>query len=833
VYNDAGRAANLSLGVEVQQTLFAFDRPGPLGDVVFCEFKLINKGTNTLTQMIASLWADPDLDPFEDRAGFDRALSLGYAYAGSDGDPTTIDTRRAPALGFDLLRGAIDSATGDTLGATAFSPYSKPFEDAGAGPVEYDNLMRGLDGSGNPVIDPTTGLASPFLYTGDPVSGTGWLAPPIHDERILLSSGPFTMAPGDTQVITGAIVMGQGADRLASIDVLRYDGRHARTVFEHAYVPPALPAPDVEVVARPDSVTLCWTFPAIALAEPQGNILPTRPDHVPDGYTFEGFNVYQGASPRGPWTRIATYDEVDRIREVRDGVLDTLSGHVVDAVVASGTDSGLRFCHAATRDTIAGRPLIAGSEYYFAVTAYAVGPEQAPRVLESPLRAIAVIPQRVPAGVDVAAAGALPVTYTQTNPTLPRATDRVVVEVVDPLRVTGHRYRVTFDALVPPFFGTVGSDTATVRSAWSLTDADLGNLRLVRQLNRRGDDDYAVVDGLRVKVVGRYFPALIGADFFATPDHPRPLTGVGALPYFFGGAGSARDFLGSALDPAAQPDSFTTVEVRFGGSQLAHRYLRLERASDGAAPPQGRGWLYGGLHSVPFSVWDVARNVPLEAAFVERLLTDDAGTILPAANQPATLDSTWGPDTSATGGHEYLFALKSHLLTTPASLIARDGAIADGTLPVLYALWSKKRNTTNPIEPGDRFLFDWVVPAGPNDVYEFDTSPALHGDVAAIREGLGRIRAVPNPYRFASTYDRPSGRVVRFINLPEVATIRIFSVGGSLVRTLAKNDPTSSVLEWNLETEFGKRVASGVYLYTVEAPGAGSTVGRLAVIHGQ
>src|SRR5207248_3695795 len=88
--------------------------------------------------------------------------------------------------------------------------------------------------------------------------------------------------------------------------------------------------------------------------------------------------------------------------------------------------------------------------------------------------------------------------------------------------------------------------------------------------------------------------------------------------------------------------------------QKAYRYLRLERASDGGFPPAGRAYLYGGFRDVPFTAWDVAHNQQLEVGFVERTLTGDDGTILPSLQQPATFDSTWGPDDSDLGGREYL-----------------------------------------------------------------------------------------------------------------------------------------------------------------------------------
>jgi hypothetical protein len=74
--NDAGGSA--PLGVEVQQTTFAFNRQGALGNIVFLKWLVINKGTNQLDSMFVSMWSDPDLGgAADDLVGCDTTLSLG------------------------------------------------------------------------------------------------------------------------------------------------------------------------------------------------------------------------------------------------------------------------------------------------------------------------------------------------------------------------------------------------------------------------------------------------------------------------------------------------------------------------------------------------------------------------------------------------------------------------------------------------------------------------------------------------------------------------------------------------------------------------------------
>jgi len=102
--------------------------------------------------------------------------------------------------------------------------------------------------------------------------------------------------------------------------------------------------------------------------------------------------------------------------------------------------------------------------------------------------------------------------------------------------------------------------------------------------------------------------------------------------------------------------------------------------------------------------------------------------------------------------------------------------------------------------------------------------------VALQKKGLSAIRVVPNPYYNRSRYElNQFNRVMRFTNMPEVATVRIYNLAGKLVRTLQKSDQTTSIINWDLLTDNGLPVASGIYIYRVEAPGAGNTVGRLVV----
>lgn len=247
VYNDANPATHtnvtgstLPLGVEVQQSVFAFNQPGPLENTVFVRFKIINKGALSHTAMYASAWSDPDLGGFtDDLVGVDVGRGLGFTYNSTNADEQY--GAQVPAVGYDLLRGP--DVSGSPLGLTSFDKYV-----GGGGPFDALstlNLMRGLDTNGNPVIDPVSGLPTNYMVPGDPVAGTGWLDAFPSDRRMMGNTGPFALAPGQTQTLWLAIVAGQGSNRLASIQVMRRHDDYVQSFFDLGFPSPPPPPPAV------------------------------------------------------------------------------------------------------------------------------------------------------------------------------------------------------------------------------------------------------------------------------------------------------------------------------------------------------------------------------------------------------------------------------------------------------------------------------------------------------------------------------------------------------------------------------------------------------------
>ena len=75
--------------------------------------------------------------------------------------------------------------------------------------------------------------------------------------------------------------------------------------------------------------------------------------------------------------------------------------------------------------------------------------------------------------------------------------------------------------------------------------------------------------------------------------------------------------------------------------------------------------------------------------------------------------------------------------------------------------------------------------------------------------------------------------MIKFVNLPQDAVIRIYSSSGVLVTLLEHHSTTfGGAMDWNVRNRTGRRMASGVYFYHVEA-GDARRVGRLTIVNGR
>jgi flagellar hook assembly protein FlgD len=114
--------------------------------------------------------------------------------------------------------------------------------------------------------------------------------------------------------------------------------------------------------------------------------------------------------------------------------------------------------------------------------------------------------------------------------------------------------------------------------------------------------------------------------------------------------------------------------------------------------------------------------------------------------------------------------------------------------------------------------------------FAFELTNAVGPSTSAT---LANVHTVPDPYYVTSAFEATTtSKIIKFVNLPESATIRIYTASGVLVRVL-KHESTAFGGEetWDVRNRNNQFVASGVYFYHVTAENGETTVGRMTIIN--
>jgi hypothetical protein len=231
------------LPVEIRQSVYAHLASSAtdtslLANAVFQEWTFINKSPVSIESCYVGLWADIDIGvpPVGDFTAVDTTLSLGYLWVSDNSGYEPF------AVGYTMLYGPAVPSPGGTavyrgrmrvdyrnLPLSAFLGISQNWgvdSILGSAPntiVAAWNVARGFDKQGNVIIDSASHLPTHFTFSGDPVTGSGWIDTRYNPAQagILMFSGPFNLAPGDTQWMMSALVQADAGDPMASIIRLR------------------------------------------------------------------------------------------------------------------------------------------------------------------------------------------------------------------------------------------------------------------------------------------------------------------------------------------------------------------------------------------------------------------------------------------------------------------------------------------------------------------------------------------------------------------------------------------------------------------------------------
>ncbi len=856
------------IGLEIQRTIWGYHRAGPIDQVIFISTLLINKSGSAIDSMFISQFSDPDIgDAGDDLAGCDTLRNLGFAYNGEPLD--AVYGSGVPAAGFTFLQGPIVPSPSDSaifrlkrragyrnLRMSAFEVFFPVFS---FDPLSIDarylyNVMNGVIGnSGSPMIDPVTQLPTKFFAPGDPLSRTGWIDGSFgmtpQDRRMYQSAGPFTMAAGDTQEIVVASCAGVGADYLSSITVLRSIADKLSSASRNLFaLPGPPPAPALSAASLDGEIILTWGDPAAVRAVEMS---------VDQGYAFEGYNVYEYASSSGLGPALlGTYDIVDGVKAIVDTAYDESTGFFLTSVIQRGTDSGIGHSIDIKKSAITGLPLSNGSPYFYAVTAYrysgAPSPLGGSHSIESSPGIITVIPHSPGPGTryNQAAGDSIPVTLSVV-PGFPSTDGRVIPTVVDPTRVTGDTYAVTFNV-----------DSSLHTLTWGIRDQTRNKTLVSGLTNQIGGSGSPIIDGLRVEVIGPP-PGMKTGDQFLNPGDTSKwgwyipsgtrkwspsgsdnlnsyhLEGFNRGGMYNGAIGNAFDHwysggvsydrLTNVLIKFAATDSTWNVTATPADANFSRGYRYVRHSSDASTfaahpawaaliPNKGAGYAYQDYnYSVPFSAWNMDATPPVRLA-VGHLENNAPGGCIDGKWWPPSI-SLAGVDNALTQ-REWFFIFNAPY-TDPAPNPAMMVDISSVATPMMW--WGMPDLTADSYAAGDQFMIISNHVNGPAHTFTFTPRAPTLNDPAIAKADVTRINVFPNPYQ---SFDRGDPtrftQVVTFTHLPPRAILRIYTLAGIMVKSLLKDDP-GQFAQWDLKNEAGRPVAAGMYIVHIQMPDLGST----------
>jgi hypothetical protein len=106
---------------------------------------------------------------------------------------------------------------------------------------------------------------------------------------------------------------------------------------------------------------------------------------------------------------------------------------------------------------------------------------------------------------------------------------------------------------------------------------------------------------------------------------------------------------------------------------------------------------------------------------------------------------------------------------------------------------------------------------------------AIRATNAPAPDPLG-VKVFPNPFRRVSGFPTSGEeRSIVWTNLPALCTIRIYTSGGELVKTMRHENAVSGEEVWDQLTDARQRTAPGIYFWTVESE-TGSARGTLLIL---
>jgi hypothetical protein len=648
------------------------------------------------------------------------------------------------------------------------------------------------------------------VFNGDPVQQTGWIDGVTSvpgDRRQGMASGPFTMAPGDTQEVVFAEIFGVGKDYLHSVyTVKEYKYNAAVALNNSVNVIKVPPAPAITFSNDNNAFQLQWDNGAESFNQ--------------SGYSFEGYNVYQLSSPydsKEDATLIATYDKADGIKTIYGQALNPKTDQVYNQIQQSGNDSGLQYSITLNSDYINNTSFIKGKKYYYAVTSYAYCTisNSIPTNTESAFQPVSVAYNHVLPGVNYG--DTVLVTHLKG-----KSDCKVIVVISDPSKLVNHKYQITFNTSAcwslkdlntnAILFSDLPLNYYTMDTAGfsiNVTNAKAGMNAGAQGVGWDVPSGYRRFTWGTTSLLTAYaLEGFDGAIGWASPDYLYN-SGIESVP--------ASSLCNTLLTLAQVTDTsyFDPVFPSTSDVNLSYGYRYLRYASQAAADTKFASHIInttGGTYpfqdfaqTVPLSAWNVDDPTHPSRLALGYLENNAAGGLVDGKYWPPDYTQFDQADT-----REFLWIFQAPYSTTANANYEIDALNSTTPLPVMwFCILSRRMGAQfSPNGTGtDQFLINCVRQATSDDIYTFDPSIITDVKTTNVVTKYSLSQNYPNPFN-------PSTRIDFTLPKTEHVILKVYDILGRQVATLVNGSRKAG--SYSLEFNAGK-FASGVYIYRIQA----------------
>lgn len=166
--------------VAISMSVYGYKRDY-LKNLLFIRYDIKNTGSRNLNKVYAGFRSDTDVSwAGNNSTGYLSSQAFTYTYIKPGNYRQYEDSTYKQVIGFTFLKSPLENSS-VPFGVSSHrimrknNYYNPEFGEYNVGLNEAMYTLKGLSNNNTPMIDPMTKQPSMYAFTGDPVSGTGWL----------------------------------------------------------------------------------------------------------------------------------------------------------------------------------------------------------------------------------------------------------------------------------------------------------------------------------------------------------------------------------------------------------------------------------------------------------------------------------------------------------------------------------------------------------------------------------------------------------------------------------------------------------------------------------